>query len=32
MLDRVWREGKAPTLLVGMQVDEATMEYNMEDS
>ena len=32
MLERVWREGKAPTLLVGMQVDKATMEYNMEDS
>ena len=26
MLGRIWRKGKPPTMLVGMQVDAATME------
>ena len=26
MLGRIWRKGKPPTILVGMQVDAATME------
>jgi hypothetical protein len=30
MLERVWRKGKAPALLVGMKIDTATMEDGME--
>ena len=30
MLERVWRKGNPPTLLVGMQVNVATMERGME--
>ena len=30
MLERVWRGGKPPTLLVGIDVDTATMEESME--
>ena len=30
-LERVWRKGNPPTLLVGMQVDAPTMEDSMED-
>ena len=30
MLDRVWRNGNLFALLVGMQIDAATMENNME--
>ena len=29
MLERVWRKGNPPTLLVGMQIGVATMENNM---
>ena len=32
MLQRVWRKGNPPTLLMGMQTDTATMETNMEAS
>ena len=31
MLERVWRKGNPPTLLVGMQVGTATMEDTRED-
>ena len=30
MLERVWRKGNSPTLLVGMQVGAATMENSTE--
>ena len=30
MLERVWRKGKPPTLLVGMLVDTATIENSMD--
>ena len=30
MLERVWREGKRPTLLVGMQISGVTMENSMK--
>ena len=30
MLERVWRKGNPPTLLVGMKIDTATMENSME--
>ena len=30
MLERMWRKGNPPTLLVGMQVCAATMENSME--
>ena len=30
MLDRVWRKGNPPTLLVGMQIEAAIMENSME--
>ena len=30
MLARVWRKRNIPTLLVGMQVGEATMKNSME--
>ena len=30
MLERVWRKGNALSLLVGMQIDTATMEDGME--
>ena len=30
MLDRRWRKGNPPILLVGMQVDTDTIENNME--
>ena len=32
MLQRVWRKGNPPTLLMGMQTDTATRETNMEAS
>ena len=32
MLERVWRKGNPPTLLVEMQVQAATMETSMEVS
>ena len=28
MLERVWRKGNPPTVLVGMQIDTTTMEEN----
>ena len=31
MLERVWRKGNPPTLLVGMQTSTATMENSVED-
>ena len=30
MLERVWRKGKPPTLLVGMKIGTATTENSME--
>ena len=30
MLERVWRKGKPIALLVGMQIDTATMENSKE--
>ena len=30
MLERVWREGNPPPLLVGMETGEATIKNNME--
>jgi len=30
MLERVWRKGKPLVLLVGMQIDTATVENSME--
>ena len=30
MLERVWRKGNPPTLLVGMQTSTATMENSVE--
>ena len=30
MLERAWRKGKPPALLVGMYVGAATMENSME--
>ena len=30
MLERVWRKGSPPTLLVGMQTSTATMENSVE--
>ena len=30
MLERVWRKGNPPTLLVGMQIGAATMENRIE--
>ena len=30
MLKRVWRKGNPPTLLVGLEVDETSMENSME--
>ena len=30
MLERVWRKGNPLTLLVGMQIDKATVENSME--
>ena len=30
MLERVWRKGNPPTLLVGMYVGVSTMEYSTE--
>ena len=30
MMERVWRKGNAPTLLVGMQIGRATMENSIE--
>ena len=30
MLERVWRKGNPPTLLVGMQTNRATMENSVE--
>ena len=30
MLERVWRKGYPPTLLLGMQIGTTTMENNME--
>ena len=30
MLERVWRKGNPLALLVGMQIDTATMENSME--
>ena len=30
MLERVWRKGNTLVLLVGMQIDTATMEDSME--
>ena len=30
MPERVWRKGNPPTLLVGMQISEATIENGME--
>ena len=32
MLERVWRKGNPPTLLVGMYIGSATMENSMEIS
>ena len=32
MLERVWRKGNPPILLVGMQVGTATVEDTMEGS
>ena len=32
MLGKVWREGKPPALLVGMQIHTTTMENSMEVS
>ena len=32
MLERVWRKGNPPALLVEMQIDTATMENSMEIS
>ena len=32
MLERAWRKGDPPTLLVEMQIDTATMKNNMEFS
>ena len=29
MLDRIWRKGNPPTLLVGMELGAATMENSM---
>ena len=30
MLERVWRKGNPPTLLVGMYIDTAIVENSME--
>ena len=30
MLERMWRKGNPPALLVGMYIDTATMENSME--
>ena len=30
MLERMWREGNLPTLLVGKQIGATTMEISME--
>ena len=30
MLERVWRKGNLPTLLVGMKVNATTMEKSMD--
>ena len=30
MMERVWRKGNAPTLLLGMQIGRATMENSIE--
>ena len=30
MLERMWRKGNPPALLVGMETDTAVMENNME--
>jgi len=30
MLERVWRKGNAPALLVGMKIDTTIMEDGME--
>ena len=30
MLERVWRKGNSPTLLVGMQIGSVTMENSIE--
>ena len=30
MLERVWRKGNPPTLLMGMEIDAATLENSME--
>ena len=30
MMERMWREGNSPTLLVGMQAGAASMENSME--
>ena len=30
MLERMWRKGNTPTLLVGLEVDAATMENSIE--
>ena len=30
MMERVWRKGNPPTLLVGMQIGTATMENSIE--
>ena len=30
MLERVWRKGNPPTLLMGMQINTATMENSVE--
>ena len=30
MLERVWRKGNPPAVLVGMQIDTATIEDSME--
>ena len=32
MLARMWRKGNIPTLLVGMQIDAATVENSIEVS
>ena len=32
MLERVWRKGNPPTLLVGIQIGAATVEKTMEIS
>ena len=32
MLEKAWREGNPPTLLVGTYVDAATVENNMKYS